>query len=150
MIQFIKFGMVGLFNSVVNYMIYIWCIKAGLHYVLANLIGFFIVIFIAFLLQRYIVFQEETGTKQSWWKLLMKTYLAYAFTGVILNNLLSVFWLELADISVWCKPFYRLAGKWYYWQDERAFAEYIVPFINLVFTVPINFVINKKWTYQKR
>ena len=131
-------------------MIYIWCIKAGLHYVLANLIGFFIVIFIAFLLQRYIVFQEETGTKQSWWKLLMKTYLAYAFTGVILNNLLSVFWLELADISVWCKPFYRLAGKWYYWQDERAFAEYIVPFINLVFTVPINFVINKKWTYQKR
>ena len=66
MIQFIKFGMVGLFNSVVNYMIYIWCIKAGLHYVLANLIGFFIVIFIAFLLQRYIVFEEETGTKQSW------------------------------------------------------------------------------------
>ena len=50
MIQFIKFGMVGLFNSVVNYMIYIWCIKAGLHYVLANLIGFFIVIFIDFLL----------------------------------------------------------------------------------------------------
>ena len=38
--QFIKFGIVGLSNTLIAYLVYAVCIYIGLHYLLANVIAF--------------------------------------------------------------------------------------------------------------
>ncbi|SHJ60238.1 hypothetical protein SAMN02745725_02895 [Pseudobutyrivibrio xylanivorans DSM 14809] len=50
----------------------------------------------------------------------MKTYILYAFTGLIVNNVLSTFWIYVLGIS-----------------------KYITPLLNVPITMPINFVIQK-------
>lgn len=57
--------------------------------------------------------------------MLLKTYAAYALTGILLNNILSWLWIERFDIS-----------------------KYVAPLINLIISVPLNFVINKLWTFS--
>lgn len=149
--QFLKFGMIGLFNSMINYIIYALCIRIEMHYVLANIISFMIVIFIAYLLQEKFVFKKNREDKQQiWWKVLIKTYMSYAFTGLILTNILSILWLDIIKISNLLKPLYQLSKDFFMWQDEYTFAKYFVPFLNAFITLPINFVLNKYWTYRKK
>jgi putative flippase GtrA len=66
------------------------------------------------------------GEKRSVWAVLVKTYISYAFTGLFLNTVLSVLWIEVFHIS-----------------------KLIAPIINLLFSVPINFLMNKFWAYRK-
>ncbi len=147
--QFFKFGIAGIFNSVINYIIYIICIKLGMHYIFANIIGFIIVIYVAYLEQNYFVFRAEAlNGNQVWWKILLKTYVSYGFTGLLLTNLLSVLWLDIINLAAIIGPLYQFTQAYFHWQDAYTFAEYIVPFLNLVFVVPVNYVVSKYWTYR--
>lgn len=149
--QFIKFGMVGLCNSVINYIIYIVCIKAGMHYVLSNIVGYIITILIAYFLQNRFVFKGNADDdRQVWWKVLIKTYASYFFTGFIVTNLLSFFWLDIFDLTTMLEPLYQLSQQYFVWEDEYMFAEFIVPFFNLFLIVPLNFLINKYWAYKSK
>lgn len=148
--QFIKFGLIGICNSAVNYIVYAVCIRAGMHYIIANMIGFVITVFFAYLLQKQFVFREESqGSQQVWWKILLKTYLSYAFTGLVLANVLSVLWMEILGLDVFLKPVYKWTQNWFQWEDAYTFAEYVVPFVNVVLIMPVNFILNKFWTYRK-
>lgn len=148
--QFLRFGMIGLFNSIINYIIYALCIRTGMHYVLANIISFIITIFVAYLLQGKFVFKKnEEDKQQTWWKVLIKTYMSYAFTGLILTNILFILWLDIIKISTLLEPFYQLSKDFFMWKDEYTFAKYFVPFLNTFIILPINFVLNKYWTYRK-
>lgn len=147
--QFIKFGMVGVVNTVLNYIIYIVCIRFGMHYIAANIIGFLIVIFNAYLLQNKFVFAVKDGEfRQSWWKILLKTYASYAFTGLILTNILSWLWIEVLDLSVLLRYVYIYTEYFFAWGSGTEFAEYCAPFLNCMIMVPVNFMINKFWTYR--
>ena len=55
----------------------------------------------------------------------MKTVLAYASTGIVLNSILL--WLLI---------------------DKMVLSEYIAPLIILMITVPTNFVLNKYWSFK--
>lgn len=148
--QFIKFGLIGICNSCVNYIIYAACIRVDMHYVTANIIGFIVTVGFAYVLQKYLVFYKEAQKgKQVWWKMLIKTYVSYAFTGLVLTNVLSVLWMEVIGFEVILEPFYRLTRRWFYWKDAYTFAEYIVPFVNAVLIMPVNFILNKYWTYNQ-
>lgn len=57
---------------------------------------------------------------------LLKMYLSYGFTGIILNNVLSFLWISVLGIS-----------------------KVIAPLINSAVGVPINYVLNKKWTFEE-
>ena len=56
----------------------------------------------------------------------MKTYLSYASTGIVLSNILLYVFVDLIGIS-----------------------KAVAPFINLLITVPLNFVLNKSWAFRK-
>lgn len=43
--QFIKFGLVGLLNNLICYLMYMILVAIGTHYILANIIGFSISVF---------------------------------------------------------------------------------------------------------
>lgn len=88
--QFIKFGMVGVCNTVVSYTVYSVCyyvFHTSVH--IGNIMGFIISVFSAFLLQSRFVFKEsEEKEHRVWWQVLIKTYVSYAFTGLFLTEVL--------------------------------------------------------------
>ena len=105
LIQFIKFGIVGLSNTLISQLIYMICVALGAHYLAASIIAFIISVLNAFFWQNKYVFKEdEGGEKRIWWKVLLKTYAAYAFTGLFLANVLLIFWIEIIRIEEFTLP----------------------------------------------
>jgi putative flippase GtrA len=151
--QFIKFGMVGAANTVVNLTIYMICCHViGTNVHIANATAFIISVFSAYLLQSRFVFKEdENCEKRVWWKALIKTYIAYSFTGLFLTELLLIFWLDLINLSQYLTPLaVWLRNNLNFSMSEVKLAETVVPFMNMVVTVPINFCVNKFWAYRQK
>lgn len=129
--QFVKFGLIGATNTVLSYVINILVLKflqpyqLSWDYVAGNVIAFIISVAWSFYWNNKYVFTQEEGQKRNIWKALLRTYLAYGFTGIILTNLLSYVWIDLLGIS-----------------------KYVAPLINLVISIPLNFVINKLWAFK--
>ncbi len=135
-LQFVKFALVGVTNTVVSYLINAATLFVLGHFGLfpntdiyiGNTVAFFLSVLWAFVLSNKFVFKEdETKEKRVWWKTLIKTYLAYAFTGLGLSNLISHVGVNVFHLN-----------------------KYIPPLINLVVAVPINFVLNKFWAYGQK
>lgn len=125
-IQFIKFGMVGTVNTILNYVIYLICIEMGLNYIMSNLIAFLITVFISYLLNGRFVFNKRVKGIE-WIKALLKVYISYAGTSLLLNSVLLCLQIEVLSVH-----------------------EKIAPLTALVITVPINFLTNKLWAYRSR
>lgn len=133
-LQFVKFGLVGVSNTAVNYVIYLGvllCLRAlGLwkeyDYLAATAAGFVLSVLWSFFLNNKFVFTVKEGEQRSVWKALARTYLSYSFTGLFLNSVLMVLWVDMLHIS-----------------------EFLAPVINLLFNVPVNFLINKFWAFKK-
>lgn len=131
--QFVKFGIVGFSNTVISYILYVVCLllfqEFGLFpridYIVSAVIGFILSVLWSFYWNNKMVFTLQGGKKRSLWKSLIKTYISYSFTGLFLSNILLVFWVQVCDVS-----------------------EYIAPIINLLVSVPLNFVINKFWAFR--
>ena len=124
LIQFIKFGIVGLSNTLISYVVYLAGVGFGMHYLLASVLGFVISVLNSFYWNNKYVFQQG-DEERNLWLTLVKTFMAYASTGLILANILLYIWVDVLGIS-----------------------EYLGPVINLVITVPLNFVINKLWAFR--
>ena len=125
-IQFIKFGFVGGINTVLSYAIYyVLCIILGFNYLLSQGIAWFITVFISYILNNIMTFSDGGSTNWSI-KNLVKVYISYSVTGLFLSTFLSWIWVDVLSI-------------------EKAFA----PIINLFFTIPLNFLLNKYWAYAK-
>ncbi len=123
-LQFMKFGVVGILNSLICYVTYLILITFRMHYTPANIIGFSISVFNSYYWNNKYVF--TTDGKRVWWKTFIKTYISYAGTGILLSNILLALWIEVFHIP-----------------------EFIGPIINLVFTIPVNYLVNKLWAYKK-
>ena len=126
LIQFIKFGIVGLSNTLISYVVYLMGVRFGMHYLLASVLGFVISVLNSFYWNNKYVFQQG-DEERNLWLTLVKTFMAYASTGLVLANILLYIWVDVLGIS-----------------------EYLGPIINLVITVPLNFVINKLWAFRGR
>ena len=127
LLQFIKFGMVGGLNSILNIVIYWICVHCGMHYLIANAIGFVITVAISYVLNNIFTFTEK-GEKVDWSFLkLLKTYVSYFMTGMVINSILLWFWNDYIGIN-----------------------ENLSPILNLFVTVPLNFIINKFWVYRHK
>ena len=126
-IQFIKFGTVGAINTVLSY-----AITNGAYYLLrlheqiSNIIAFVITVFISFMLNGRFVFTENKE-ERNFWKSLLKVYASYSITGVFLTAILLYIEEELLGIP-----------------------HYIATLMNLVVTIPINFLLNKFWAYKDK
>lgn len=131
MTQFVKFGIVGVSNTVVSYVINILVLFAladyGLlwDYVAANIVAFVLSVLWSFYWNNRFVFTVGEGQQRNIGKALLKTYISYSFTGIILNNILSFIWINVFGIS-----------------------KLIAPLINLIVSVPLNFIINKLWAFK--
>ncbi|MGN0589073.1 MAG: GtrA family protein [Ruminiclostridium sp.] len=156
-IQFIKFGLVGVSNTLVNYLVYVIFVSLGVHYVIANALGFIISVLNAYFWGSRFVFKEdETKEKRVWWKVLLKTYASYAL-GFGINTVLLILWIDILDIGA----YFGFVGDIIGWASgfisflpesmtAGEISEIIAPILNIFITVPINFVINKFWAYRQK
>ena len=92
----------------------------------ASVVGFILSVLWSFYWNNRYVFASN-DKNNPWWKKLLKTYLSYALTGIVLANLLLYFWVSVLGIS-----------------------KVIAPLLSLVITVPLNFVLNKFWAFRSR
>ena len=77
-LQFIKFGIVGVSNTLIHYFTYLICIFAGCHYLIASGIGFLVSVMNAFYWNNKYVFVKEENATRSLWQAFLKTFLSYA------------------------------------------------------------------------
>ena len=148
--QFVKFGLVGVLNTLISEGLYVIIVFFGGHYLLASLVGFVLSVLNAYYWNSKYVFKEELGgEKRVWWKALLKTYAAYA-GGYLLNVVLLIFWIDVLKIGNW---FEWLAGIFAAWGidrlDAQTLGEIVAAGINLIITVPLNYVVNKYWAFKR-
>ena len=149
--QIIRFGLVGISNTIVSYVIYAVAFALTDNYFLANVLSWLLSVLHAYFWQNVFVFKEDKNAqKRVWWKVLLKTYAAYAFTGLLLNNLLLWLWVDVIDISRFCTGIANgLMGIGIVLTD-RELSGYLGPVLNMFVTIPVNFVMNKFWAYRQK
>lgn len=97
--QFLKFGLVGLSNTLISEIVYavIVCMKG--HYLFASTTGFILSIFNAYYWNnRYVFKEDENLEKRIWWKALVKTFIAYLW-GFLATLLLLILWIDILHIA---------------------------------------------------
>lgn len=124
-VQFIKFGLVGVSNTLISlavYYVFLWISKDL--YLWGNVMGWIVSVANAFFWNNKFVF---TGSQTGWkaaLKKLGKTYFSYGATFVLSTVLL---YLEV-DLLHW--------------------SAVISPVLNLLVTIPLNFLLNKFWAFR--
>ena len=134
-VQFIKFGIVGVSNTLISYLLYVAVllllkqanILQNINYLVAQFVAFVLSVLWSFYWNNRMVFVLEENQTRNIWKALLKTYISYSFTGIFLNSALLVLWVQIFHIS-----------------------EFIAPIINLLVSVPLNFIINKFWAFRAK
>jgi len=124
-IQFIKFGVIGLSNTAVSYGIYSLFVYLGLHYVIAGVISFFVSVLNSFFWNNKYTFKKDANQKRDILQSLIKTYISYAFSGLIIANIITIILVEIFHIS-----------------------KYIAPLFVLIITIPLNFILNRQWAFR--
>lgn len=133
--EFIKFGLVGVSNTIVSYLLYAVTLQVlikldifpDFDYIIANIVSFLLSVLWSFYWNNKYVFKLKDGEERSIWKALLKTYVSYGVTGIVLNNILLFLWVDILGI-------HKMAA----------------PIINLVINIPINFFMNKLWAFSKK
>lgn len=150
-VQFIKFVLVGVSNTVLSEAIYVVLVLLGWNYLLANFMGFAISVLNAYYWSNRYVFKEDVnGEKRVWYKVLLKTYAAY-FWGFLINFVLLFLEIDVLKIGRFMTPISDvLMGAGLTSLDEDTVGKLVAEGINLILTVPMNFLINKYWAYRQK
>ena len=120
--QFIKFGVVGVSNTAISLAIYyIFVFINPSLFIVGNTVGLIVSVLNAYYWNNKYVF---TKSKHGHFRLIIKTYIAYGSTFVLSTVLLYLMVMVLG------------------------ISEYFAPIINLMITIPLNFLINKFWTFK--
>ena len=124
--QFIKFGLVGVSNTLVAWAVYYFFLWMNEDlYLIGGIVGGVLSIANAFFWNDKFVFTGNANDWKSKLKRLGKTYVSYGATSVFGTLLL---WSEV-----------------HFFDLNKA----IAPVVNLLISVPLNFTVNKFWTFRK-
>ena len=125
-VQFIKFGLVGVSNTLISWICYygiLWFDNDL--YMVGGAVGTVVSIANAFFWNEHFVFKDGDRDFKSKFKRLIKTYISYGGTSALSMLLL---WIEV---------------------DHFGLSKVFVPPLNLIITIPLNFILNKFWTFRK-
>ncbi len=124
-IQFVKFGVVGLFNTVASYSVYALLVYRGLPYLIASIFSFIVGVLNSYLWNKRFVFKNNADENRSSVRIIIRAFFAYLITGLVLSNILLVVFVVKMSID-----------------------KYLAKVFTLLITVPMNFLISKFWTYR--
>ena len=129
--QIIKFGIVGVTNTLVGLGVYYLCLLV-VDYRIAYFVGFIVSVMNAYILSSRFVFKNNSADSQktkpkTTVKKIAKVYASYGITSIIGFLFMSVLLVETLGVS-----------------------EKIAPLFNLCLTVPLNFCMNKFWAFKNK
>lgn len=132
MLQVLLFALIGFSSALVNLGIYnlvLWGLQSlgwlpGYDFLVALFFGFVISVAWAFFFNRRYVFRSPGAP---WKESLMKVYVVYSLTGIGLSSLLSFLWINVCGIP-----------------------KEAVTLINDILCFPVNFLLNKYWSFRKK
>lgn len=119
--QFIKFCLVGVSNTAISLIVYYVFVLINKNwYIAGNAVGFIVSVLNSYFWNSRFVFKktDETG------KTIIKTFAAYS-TNLIIGTVLLYIFVDILHIS-----------------------EFIAPLLNLIITIPLNFILNKFWVMK--
>ena len=123
LLQFLKFGIVGASNTLIYLLVYyIFLFIDDSLYIAGNMAGWLISVFNAWFWSRRYVFRKEAQGGAL--KELFRSYVSYGATFLLSTVLL---WIEVEHLNI---------------------SSVIAPILTLFVTVPLNFFINKYWTFR--
>lgn len=125
MVRFIKFSLVGVSNTLISYSIYIIFIKIGMHYMYGNIVGFIVSVLNAVYWNNKYVFKRKTEENRYILITIIKSFISYGATSFFIGSILLFIWIDILHIS-----------------------EIIAPILNLLITIPLNFIANKVWIFK--
>ena len=150
LVQFVKFGLVGISNTAISYGIellcYYWLLKnadfQGICSLMARLglsvtgeqVKITIVTAIAFLVSvtnsfywnsRYVFRKDARTGRGEMVRTYFKTMASYALTGIILSPIIKI------------------------WLSGMGMPYYLSSILSMAVTIPLNFVMNKFWAYRE-
>lgn len=133
LMQFVKFGLVGAMNTVVDYVTYLITLfiftRLGWFgdkaYVVSTILGFIVSFFNMFYWNNKYVFKKKDGESRSLIMSFIKLFLSYSVTGIIIKPLCMIL---LVDI-IGCP-------------------QTIAPIPIMFITIPLNFILSKLWAFK--
>lgn len=147
--QFIKFCIVGASNTIISQAVYFIAVYLKCHYIVASLLGFIISVLNAFFWSNRYVFKAQDGEQRVWWKVLIKTYIAYA-GGFFLSTFLLFVWVDIVKISRFMGGIVKVCQSLGLSRiDAEMAGKLFASLLNLCITIPVNFIVNKYWAYKK-
>ena len=123
--QFIRFCIVGVTNVAASFIGYYILLKLTGIYLAATIAGYIAGMINAYFLNTYFVFKVKRSNRIQYLYTFLKMTAVYSITGIGLNYFLILFWVKVVGIS-----------------------EILAPVINSVIFIPINFVLNKIWSFK--
>lgn len=134
LVQFVKFGLVGVSNTLISYLVengcYYWALSSlaeGPRVIWANVLAFVISVTNSYYWNNRFVFRGgERLRLREHLKTYLKTAACYAVTGLALGPALKLL------LTGWGVPYY------------------LGSLLTLVLTIPLNFVMNKFWAYRRK
>lgn len=119
-IQFIKFGIVGLGNTLITFIVYSILVKLNIYYVLANIIAYFVGVINSFFWNSSWVFKKS----QKDFSLLLKFIIVNLITLAITTFVLYI-GVDMLNLN-----------------------KYIAQIIGTIIGILFNFTLNKLWTFK--
>ena len=119
-IQFLKFGAVGVTNSIITFVVYSFLVFLGSNYLVANVIGYGAGVINSYIWNSKFVFKRQQS------KVL--------FTKFIIVNIIT---LGINTMTI-----FILIDKLYY-------GKYVSQLLTIFISMIINYTLNKFWTFKK-
>ncbi|MFL0269114.1 GtrA family protein [Candidatus Clostridium radicumherbarum] len=119
-IQFIKFGIVGLGNTLITFIVYFLLVKLQVYYVTANVIGYIAGIINSFFWNSSWVFKKSSRSFNLLIKFVIVNLITLGITSMIL----------------------------YIGVDRFNLSKYIAQIISTLIGILINYTLNKLWTFK--
>lgn len=129
--QFLSYTGIGILSTAVEYLSYLsvlylmkgspWDMYCGV------VAGFFLSVLFSFLCNQSWVFCCEEDEERNFFLALLKTYLMYFVTGILLKE--ALLWLFVEKLLV---------------------SKYIAPLVLVALISPLNFTISKFWAYKPK
>lgn len=124
-IQFLKFGMVGVSNTAISLLIYYFFLWLSEElYLVGSIVGWIVSVANSFFWNNKFVFSNQDNSWKSTITKLGRTYLSYGTTFLVGIVLL---YIEV-DVLNWSAA--------------------LCPIVNLLITIPANYLLNKFWTFR--
>lgn len=123
LIKFIRFSIVGVGNTLVNWIIFFILNQCGVHYIIANIIAYAVATINSYIWNSLWVFKYGQGLK--------------------INTSIKFFILNLIGLTVNTSIMYVLV-------DIFNFKKFVALVIASIFVVIMNYTVNKLWVFREK